>query len=113
MEYLNIQYLTLALLGVIIHIAIKITNRTDKTEKFSLKVWCDDRINWARAIISIASTLAILMMAPDIANVMGITLTDGAPALGILAFLAGYLNHSMIRNLLKMFKKKQGIEENK
>ena len=110
MEILHIEYLTLALLGVIIHIAMKVTNRTDKTQKFSLKVWCADKLNWVRVVLSVASTIAILLMGPDIADVMGITLKDGAPALGILAFLAGYLNHSMIRNLLKMFNKKQGIE---
>jgi hypothetical protein len=105
MENLTLTYIGLALLGIAIHILMKIANRTDKSEKFSFKLFFSDSMNWVRIALSICSTVAILLMADDIADVMQIQLSDGSPAKSILAFLAGYMNHSMIRNLLKAFKK--------
>ena len=86
MEELNTQYLLLA--------------------GFSLKYWLCDKLNWVRIIIAVTSMVALLLMAEDVADVMGITLSDGAPAKSILAFLAGYLNHSLVKGVLKVLKKK-------
>ena len=62
MENLNLECIILALLGVIIHIAMKVVNRTNQTEKFSLKVWCADKLNIVRVLLAVASTIAILIM---------------------------------------------------
>jgi hypothetical protein len=104
MENLNITYISLAFLGMTIHILMKISARMDKSTKPSFKAFFADRQNWIRIILSVLSTFAILLMADDIADVMQIKLSDDSPAKSILAFLAGYMNHSMIRNLLEMFK---------
>lgn len=106
MENMNLELLLLAFLGMIIHIFMKIGSRKDKkTNKFSFKVWFGDRMNWVRLILSISSTIALLIMSPEISDMFGIELSDGSPAIKILAFGAGYLNHSIIRNVLKVFKK--------
>lgn len=106
MENLNFELLLLAFLGMVIHIFMKIANRKDKkTNKFSFKVWFSDRMNWVRLILSIASTIALLIMSPDLIDMFGIELSDGSPAIKVFAFGAGYLNHSLIRNVLKVFKK--------
>lgn len=108
MENLDIQYIVLAILGMVIHILMKVSERKDKkTNKVSLKVFFSDSMNWIRIALSITSVIAIMFMADDIADMMGITLSDGSPARGILSFGAGYLNHSLIRNVLKVFKKNE------
>jgi len=104
MENLNITFIALAFLGMTIHILMKISARMDKSKKLSFREFFSDRQNWIRIVLSVLSTIAILLMADDIADVMQIKLSDDSPAKSILAFLAGYMNHSMIRNLLEMFK---------
>ena len=106
MENLNLTLLGLALLGLFIHVLMKIVNRSNKkTTKFSFKVFFSDSMNWVRIVLSIASIFALLLMSEEIGNMIGITLTDGSPAPKVFAFGAGYFNHSIIRNVLKSFKK--------
>lgn len=106
MENLNLELMLLALLGMIIHILMKVVERKEKkANKFSLKVFFSDSMNWVRILLSISSVVALMIMSDDITDMMGITLSDGSPARQIFAFGAGYLNHSMIRNVLKVFKR--------
>lgn len=106
MENLEWQYIVLAVLGMIMHVLMKVSERQNKkTNKFSFKVFFSDSMNWVRIGLSLTSMVAILFMADDISDMLGIQLSDGSPARGILAFAAGYLNHSLIRNVLKVFKK--------
>jgi hypothetical protein len=102
-EYLILGLL--AFLGMFIHILMKVSERADKkNNKLSLKTWFADRMNWVRLLLSISSVVALILMGDDIANIMGITLDDGAPAAKFFAFGAGYLNHSLVRGVLKIFK---------
>lgn len=101
----NLQYVALAILGVAIHILMHIVSRDKTNNPFSFKLFFSKRINWIRIVLSIVSTIALLLMADDVATIMGVTLTDGSPAKSLFAFLSGYMNHSIIRNVLKMFKK--------
>ena len=105
MENFNYEYLVLALLGLLIHILMKIAAKTSKKNKFSLKVYFADRMNFVRIAVSILSIVALLMMALDLSDMMKITLSDGSPAITVFAFLTGYFNHSLIYNVLKMFKR--------
>ena len=106
MENLSFELLLLAFLGMVIHILMKVASRKDKkTNKISLKVWAQDKMNWIRLALSILSTLALMIMSPDVIDMFGIKLSDGSPAIKVFAFGAGYLNHSIIRNVLKAFKK--------
>lgn len=105
MEIQN-SYLLLAFLGMFIHILMKVLNRKDKSKKFSFSIFFSNTNNWIRIILAILSTIAILMMSEDIGNILGIKLSDGTSAKSILAFMAGYLNHSMIRNILNIFERK-------
>lgn len=111
MENLNFELLLLAFLGMIIHVLMKISERGDKKHKPSFKYWISDRMNLVRLFLSITSILALLMMKDDIINLLGIELSDGSPATKIFTFGAGYLNHSFIRNVLKIFKKKTEADE--
>jgi len=107
MEHLSLEYILLAVLGMTIHILMKISERKNKSEKFSFKVFFADRMNWVRIALSLTSVLALMLMAEDLTNTLGITLTDGSPAKSIFSFGAGYLNHSLIRNILKNFENKK------
>jgi len=99
-------YIFLAFLGMFIHILMKILDRKDKSKKISIKVFFSNSSNWIRIILSIISTIAILLMADDLSDILQIKLYDGSPAKSITAFMAGYLNHSIIRNILSIFNKK-------
>ena len=104
MQDLNLQYVLLAVLGMVIHILMKIGERGNKkANPFSFKMFFADRMNWIRIALSITSVLALMLMAEDLTDTLGITLSDGSPARSIFSFGAGYLNHSLIRNILKRF----------
>lgn len=108
MELLQVEYVLLAFLGMILHILMKVMEQMKKSKsKFSFKTFFTDSMNWVRIIMSIISIMALILMADDLSEIIGIQLKDGSPARSIFAFGAGYLNHSMIRNVLKMFKKAQ------
>lgn len=109
MENLNYEYLLLAFLGMFIHILMKIGDR-DKKSKLSFKKFISTPNNWVRILLSVTSVVALIMMADDISDMLKIKLSDGSPAKSIFAFGAGYLNHSLIRNVLKIFGK--GVETN-
>jgi len=107
-DNLEPKFLLLALIGMVMHVLMKIINRKDKTKKLSFKVFFSDTMNWVRIGLAVCSTIAILLMAEDLGDMMGITLSTGAPAKSVLAFAAGYLNHSLIRNILKAVENKVG-----
>ena len=97
-------------MGMVVHILMKVLQRKDKSKKISLSYFFSDSSNWIRIMLAIISTFAILMMSDDLANMLHIQLSDGSPAKSVLAFLAGYLNHSIIKNILSIFNKKNKEE---
>ena len=105
MENLTLTNIALALLGMTIHILMKISERKNKTKKASLIEFLAEKMNWVRITLALLSTFAILLMAHDLGNIIGVTLDDGTVAMSVVSFLAGYSNHSLIRNVLKIFKK--------
>lgn len=106
MHNLIIEYLLLSLLGMIIHISMKVLSRKNKTEKPNIALFLKNPMNWARMLLTMASTIAVLIMMDDIAKLLHINLEDGSTAKSVIAFLAGYSNHSLIRNLLKILGRK-------
>jgi uncharacterized membrane protein len=107
MEKIQFTYLLLALLGAIIHKCFKVLKATKKAkEPFSFRVFLKDRMNYVRLLLTVASVLALMLMADDVSHIFGITLKDGSTAKSVTFFLIGYLNSSLIRNLLKVFKKR-------
>jgi hypothetical protein len=105
MEDFNWQYLGLAVLGLVIHILMKIAGRTEKSKKATIGSFFKNNMNIVRILLSLFSIVALLMMASDLSDMLGIKLSDGSPAKSVFAFGAGYLNHSLIYNVLKAFKK--------
>jgi len=105
MEYLNSTNIALAILGMIIHVLMFVASKTKGDNKFSLKVWAKDNMNWIRIALSLASTIAILLMLDEIAALFGITVEGHGGLLKVVSFSAGYLNHSLIKNILRVFRK--------
>tara|TARA_B110000914_G_C15363874_1_gene399879 strand:- start:272 stop:583 length:312 start_codon:yes stop_codon:yes gene_type:complete len=100
----NINIL-LALLGVSIHLLMKFNTRTNKACDFSFKFWLQD--NWVNVMLSMLSAIAVLFMLQDVSMFVG----NGVEGLTkIVAFCAGFFNHSLIRAVTKRFKKAMEIE---
>ena len=102
---LEMEYYVLAFLGVLLHIMMHIKQRRNKTIPLSFAYFIYDKENWIRIFTSIISVVVLLIMAEEITDILGIKLSDGSPAKKLFAFSIGYLNHSIIRNVLKMYKK--------
>lgn len=105
MTNLTLEYISLAFLGMIIHILIHVLNRKNKSIPISFGYYISDIDNWIRMVLSILSIIALLMMSENLSNMLGIQLSDGSSAKDVFAFITGYLNHSLIKNVLRIFKK--------
>lgn len=105
MGNLTLQYILIAFLGMIIHILIHILNRKNKSIPLSFGYYVSDIDNWIRLILSILSIIALLIMSDNLSDILGITLSNGASAKDVFAFITGYLNHSLIKNVLRILKK--------
>lgn len=105
MNNLTIEYILLAFLGMLIHIFIHILNRKNKSIPLSFGYYVSDVDNWIRLILSILSIFALLIMSESLSDMLGITLSNGASAKDVFAFITGYLNHSLIKNVLRIVKK--------
>jgi len=105
MEYLNSTMIALAVLGMIIHALMFVMQKAKGNNKFSLKIWVKDSMNWVRLSLALASTIAILLMLDEIAIMFGVTIEGHGGLLKVVAFSSGYLNHSLIKNILRTFKK--------
>lgn len=102
---LTLEYTLLAFLGMLIHILIHILNRKNKSIPISFSYFISDIDNWIRLVLSITSIFALLMMSESLSDIFGIKLTNGSSAKDVFAFITGYLNHSIIKNVLRIFKK--------
>lgn len=102
---LTLEYILLAFLGMFIHILIHILNRKNKSIPISFGYYISEIDNWIRFVLSIASILALLMMSESLSDIFGIKLSDGSHAKDVFAFITGYMNHSIIKNVLRIFKK--------
>lgn len=105
MVNLTLEYILLAFLGMIIHILIHVLNRKNKSIPLSFGYYVSDFDNWIRLILSVLSIFALLIMSDSLSDMLGITLSNGASAKDVFAFITGYLNHSLIKNVLRMLKK--------
>jgi hypothetical protein len=105
MSNLTIEYILLAFLGMFIHILIHILNRKNKSIPLSFSYYVSDIDNWIRLILSFVSIFALLIMSDSLSDMLGIKLSDGSSAKDVFAFVTGYLNHSLIKNVLRIFKK--------
>jgi|TARA_B110000503_G_C7096792_1_gene391973 hypothetical protein len=105
MSNLTMEYILIAFLGMFIHILIHILNRKNKSIPLSFSYYITDIDNWIRMILSTSSIFALLIMSESLSNMLGITLSNGASAKDVFAFVTGYLNHSLIKNVLRILKK--------
>lgn len=105
MNNFTIEYILLAFLGMFIHILIHILNRKNKSIPLSFSYYVSDVDNWIRLILSFLSIFALLIMSDSLSDMLGIKLSDGSSAKDVFAFVTGYLNHSLIKNVLRIFKK--------
>lgn len=105
MNNLTFEYILLAFLGMMIHIFIHILNRKNKSIPLSFGYYISDINNWIRMILCILSIFALLIMSESLSDMLGIKLTNGESAKDVFAFICGYLNHSLIKNILRIVKK--------
>jgi hypothetical protein len=102
---LKLEYILLAFLGMFIHILIHILNRKNKSIPMSFGYFISDIDNWIRLVLSITSIFALLIMSESLSDMFGIKLSNGSSAKDVFAFVTGYLNHSLIKNILRIVKK--------
>ena len=100
------EYCLLAILGILIHLLTTIIYRRNKNAPFSISYLLTDSRNYLRLLLAIASTFAILLMIDDVAEVFHLKLGDGTPMKHLIAFFAGYFNHSLIKRLVGFFNNK-------
>jgi hypothetical protein len=105
MNNLTLEYTLIAFLGMTIHILFSILNRNNKNIPLSLGYYVSDMNNWIRLTLSILSIFALLIVSDSVADILGIKMSNGTPAKDLFALIAGYLNHSLIKNVLRIFKK--------
>lgn len=105
MEYLNTTVILLAISGMLIHLLMFVASKTKGDNKFSLSVWAKDTMNWIRVALALISTFAILLMLDEIAALFGVTVEGHGGLIKVVAFAAGYLNHSLVKNILRVFRK--------
>lgn len=109
MENLTFTNCLLAFLGVLMYVGYQLKKRKkQQRKKFSISFWFKDNI--IDVILSVAATLAILLMADELCKYFNVLLpAEGEtthPAMKIIAFCAGIFNQSIIRWLMKAIKKK-------
>lgn len=105
MEYLNLQMILLAFTGMVIHLLMFVISKTKGKNEFRISLWLTDSMNWIRLALAVISTFALLLMLDEIAALFGVNIEGHGGLLKIVAFASGYLNHSLIKNILKVFKK--------
>jgi hypothetical protein len=71
----------------------------------SFGYFISDIDNWIRLVLSITSIFALLIMSESLSDMFGIKLSNGSSAKDVFAFVTGYLNHSLIKNILRIVKK--------
>lgn len=102
---ITFECVVLAFLGVLIHSLTHILVRKNKSIPLSFSYYISDVDNWIRLLLTITSIFALLIMSDNLSNIFGLKLSDGTPAKDVFAFITGYLNHSLIKNILRLIKK--------
>ena len=104
MSLQTIELIVLAFTGFLMYVVIKFMKRKDKSTSFDLGWWFKQ--NAAEFILSFLSMVVIFIMKDKLATMMGMQFTDESAAPYLFSFLGGYLNHSLIDDLLKTTVKK-------
>jgi len=94
------QLWILAFLGILIHFLMTILKRKNKNIPFSISYILTDSYNWVRLALAVSSTIAILLMSDDVTKIIHIKISEYIPTKQIMAFFAGYFNHSLIKRLV-------------
>lgn len=102
MENFTLENILLALLGMALHICMNVLQRKNRKKSVSIRYFVRDFKNWIRIAIVTISIIVLFITANDVADILGITLSNGSPAKSIFAFFIGYFNHSLIKNILKI-----------
>lgn len=111
MNHISLESAGLALLGLIIHELFKLMKRKNTDSKFSFSRWAKE--NWLYTFVSLLCTFALLFMMDDLCSLFGISMEDGSSLESIAAFTFGYLNQSLIKNLLGIVKGKVSSKSKK
>jgi hypothetical protein len=97
MEHLTSLNIILALSGVVLHILMKVQPHLRK-KTFVWGMFVKD--NLLTVIMSIIATFVLVVLSEDVLQLFGIEYTEGT--ISVMAFTAGYLNQSLLRNVVKI-----------
>jgi len=100
----TIELIVLAFTGFLMYVVVKFMKRKDQSTSFEIKYWLST--NAAEFILSFLSMVVIFIMKDKMAGMLGMQFTDESAAPYLFSFLGGYLNHSLIDDLLKTTVKK-------
>jgi len=104
MEKIQLSYLLIALLGMFIHTAFKVLRNKKKNTGFDFKKFFTDPMNYWRIALTAASVIALMMFTDEEHRLFGFNIEGVTPEFNY--FVIGYMNHSLIRNLMKLLKGK-------
>lgn len=93
--------IALGLLGLVIHILMKLQERKTKhRDGFSASFWIKD--NWIEIAMSILSLATILLMKEELFEFLGIIpVEDSDRFIKLTAFMSGFFNTELFRKLKK------------
>ena len=108
LEKIQFSYVLIAMLGMLIHKLQMVIEKSKNTRgfQFSIVQFFTDKMNWIRIVLSTAVVFALMLVADDAGQILGITLKDGSTAKTFMYLLIGYFNVSLFRTILKIFKKR-------
>lgn len=95
----------LAIMGIIVHALTIVLLRKEKDDKFSLSTYFCSVNNYLRIGLALFSTFALLIMVPEIDQIINISgiKSDKFPL--IISFCCGLLNHYLVRKIVAWVKK--------
>lgn len=97
MEHLTSFNIMLAVAGIVLHVLMKIQPHLRK-KTFNWSMFVKD--NLLTVIMSIIATFVLIVLSEDVLKLLGIEYTEGT--ISLMAFTAGYLNQSLLRNVMKI-----------
>ena len=97
MEHLTSFNILLAVAGIVLHLLMKIQPHIRK-KTFNWGMFVKD--TWLTVVMSFIATFVLLVLSDDILILLGIENTEST--IPVMAFTAGYLNQSLLRNVMKI-----------
>ena len=101
---ITLTTISMALVGLMISLLLKLSRLKQSTKKFSMRYWMKD--NALQSIATILMVFVLLYFAPTMATgLLQVHVHDDSQFYDIFALCAGYSNHAMFHDFMKINKK--------